>query len=181
MIDGTGGLEILCGPMYAGKSTELMHRLRRAQIGRQSIQVFKPSTDTRGNTFKLSSHDKVEFEATPVANSQEVLDRVFPETQVVGLDEAQFFDDGIVQVAQTLADRGVRVIVAGLDTDYRAEPFGSMPALLAIAETVDKLTAVCMVCGGPATRTQRLSDSHDLVEIGAQGKYEARCRKHHEL
>lgn len=175
-----GHVEVICGPMYSGKSTEMMRRLRRARIGRQKVQVFKPKLDTRGDMEKVSSHDKVEFQAIPVETPRAILGYALDdETQVVGIDEAQFFDESIVSVVQMLADRGIRVIIAGLDTDFQFKPFGAMPALLVLAESVDKLTAVCTVCGEPATRTQRLTESKELVIPGAAGQYEARCRKHH--
>lgn len=183
----SGGVEVITGPMFSGKSDELIRRLRRARIARQRIRVFKPSLDTRFEEDKVTSHAGTEFEATPVDRTSEILDQVTEDTTVVGIDEAQFFDGEILHVVQTLADRGVRVIVAGLDTDFRGEPFGPMPTLMAQAEQVDKLYAICMVCGDPATRTQRLINGRParyddpVVVVGASELYEARCRRHHQV
>lgn len=183
----SGSVEVITGSMFSGKTDELIRRLRRARIARQRIQVFKPSIDTRYGNDKLTSHAGSEFEATPVDHAGEILEKVDPKTTVVGIDEAQFFEDEICEVVQRLADRGVRVIVAGLDTDFRGEPFGPMPALMAQAERVDKLHAICMVCGAPASRTQRLINGRPahyndpVVVVGASELYEARCRQHHEV
>jgi thymidine kinase len=183
----SGRVEVIAGSMFSGKTEELIRRLRRAEIARQKIQVFKPKIDIRFGEEKLASHSGAEFEATPVENAQEILELVEDSTTVVGVDEAQFFDPGITSVVQTLADQGLRVIVAGLDNDFRGEPFGTMPVLMAQAEEVDKLHAICMVCGSPASRTQRLIDGHPanyddpIVIIGASQMYEARCRSHHEV
>lgn len=176
-----GHIEVICGCMFSGKSSEMIRRLKRAKIAGQKIQVFKPVIDDRWGTSQVSTHDRVEFQALPVHSSHDILQGLSSDTQVVGIDEVQFFDSSIVSVVQILADKGIRVIIAGLDMDYQGKPFGPMPDLLAIAEFVDKLTAVCMVCGAPATRTQRLTESDALVEVGDKGKYEARCRKHHEF
>ncbi len=179
-----GHIEVICGPMFSGKSTEMIRRLKRAEIAKQKVQVFKPDIDDRWDISHVCTHDQVEFRTLPalsVRSSHDILQNLSPDTQVVGIDEAQFFDPGIITVAQAIAQKGVRVIIAGLDSDFRGMPFGPMPDLLAIAEFVDKLTAVCMVCGAPATRTQRLTESDALVEVGDKGKYEARCRKHHEV
>ncbi len=180
-----GSVEIIVGSMFSGKTDELIRRLRRAKIARQKLQVFKPSIDTRFGEEKLASHAGAEFEATPIEHSGVILQRLDADTTVVAVDEAQFFDEEIVNVVQELADRGIRVLVAGLDTDFRGEPFGSMPTLLAQAEHVDKLHAICMVCGDDACRTQRLIDGKParyddpVVVVGASEMYEARCRAHH--
>ncbi|MFZ5809012.1 MAG: thymidine kinase [Chloroflexota bacterium] len=181
----TGSVEVITGSMFCGKTDELIRRLRRAAIARQKVQVFKPAIDTRYATEKVTSHAGSEFEAKPIMQAKEILLYLDEEATVVAIDEAQFFDDEIIPLVQDLADRGVRVIIAGLDTDFRGEPFGPMPVLMAIAERVDKLQAICMVCGEPATRTQRLvngqpANYHDpVVIVGAAEMYEARCRKHH--
>jgi thymidine kinase len=187
MRQPAGGVEVITGSMFSGKTDELIRRLRRAKIARQQIQVFKPAVDTRFEDDKVTSHAGTEFEATPVAAAEDVLSSVDGETTVVGVDEAQFFDEGITRVVQAMADRGLRVLVAGLDTDFRGEPFGPMPALMSQAERVDKLHAICMVCGGDASRTQRLIDGKParyddpVVVVGASELYEARCRQHHEV
>lgn len=182
-----GGVEVVTGSMFSGKTDELIRRLRRARIARQSIQVFKPSVDTRYDEGKVTSHAGSEFEAEVVERAGLIPGRLQPETTVVGIDEAQFFDRDILEVVQGLADSGLRVIVAGLDTDFRGEPFGPMPDLMALAEVVDKLHAICMVCGELASRTQRLIDGRParfddpIVVVGAAELYEARCRRHHEV
>jgi len=183
----TGIVEVICGSMFSGKTDELIRRLRRARIARQKIQVFKPAIDNRYAESKVTSHAGTEFEAVPIDSSFEIIHYLDPDTTVVAIDEAQFFDADIIQVVQTLADRGVRVLVAGLDTDFRGEPFGPMPVLIAQAEQVDKLQAICMVCGEPATRTQRLLNgkpahyNEPVVVVGASEMYEARCRAHHQV
>lgn len=183
----SGGVEVITGSMFSGKTDELIRRLRRAKIARQQIQVFKPSVDTRFESGKVTSHAGTEFEATPVPAADDVLTRLEDGTTVVAVDEAQFFDDRITDIVQVLADRGIRVLVAGLDTDFRGEPFGPMPALMCQAEHVDKLHAICMVCGDDASRTQRLIDGkparydEPVVVVGASEMYEARCRLHHEV
>jgi thymidine kinase len=183
----TGSIEVITGSMFCGKTDELIRRLRRAKIARQSVQVFKPVIDDRYAIEKVTSHAGSEFDAMPVACSTDILKRLEPGTTVVGIDEAQFFDPEIDSLVQTLADRGVRVIVAGLDTDFRGEPFGPMPGLMAKAEVVDKLHAICMVCGESASRTQRLVDGQPahyddpVVIVGAAELYEARCREHHQV
>lgn len=183
----SGSIEVVTGSMFSGKTDELIRRLRRARIARQKVQVFKPAIDDRYAVEKVKSHAGNEFEALPIECSADVLKNLDADTSVVGIDEAQFFDVGIVDVAKQLADRGVRVIVAGLDMDFRGEPFGVMPVLMAIAERVDKLQAICMVCGEPASRTQRLVNgrparySDPVVIVGAAEMYEARCRQHHEV
>jgi thymidine kinase len=183
----TGSLEVITGSMFSGKTDELIRRLRRATIARQKVQVFKPVIDDRYSVEKVTSHAGGEFAAEPVSVAKEILERLNADTTVVAIDEAQFFDDDVIQIAQGLADRGLRVIAAGLDTDFRGEPFGPIPVLMAKAEVVDKLHAICMVCGEPANRTQRLVNGapahyHDpIVIVGAAELYEARCREHHEV
>lgn len=174
---GVGWLEVICGSMFSGKSEELIRRLRRAQIARQHVQSFKPEIDDRYGTTHIVSHSAAAIEAEVAPSSGALLERVRPETQVVGIDEAQFFDAGIVQVAHALADRGVRVIVAGLDQDYQGRPFDPIPALLATAEHITKTMAVCTRCGAPANRSQRLVENADRVVVGGAGAYEARCRR----
>ncbi len=184
----TGGwIEVICGSMFSGKTEELIRRLRRARIAKQNIQVFKPAIDTRYADREVTSHNGLQFEATPVQDTDELRTRIAEETTVVGIDEAQFFQDEIVELCTRLADEGLRVIVAGLDMDFRGEPFGPVPALLAQAEQVDKLQAICVKCGGPASRTQRLIDGQPaayddpVILVGASEVYEARCRGCHEV
>jgi len=172
-----GWIEVVVGSMFSGKSEELIRRLRRAQIARQKVQIFKPKIDTRYDDDHIVSHSDMRILSTTVANSRELLERVEDDTEVVGIDEGQFFDLELPMVCNTLADRGKRVIVAGLDQDYLGKPFEPMPQLLAIAEYITKTLAICMVCGNPANHTQRLIASGDRVLVGAQGMYEARCRR----
>lgn len=185
MDEQRGRIEVVCGSMFSGKSEELIRRVRRAQIARQRVQVFKPALDDRFDRRQVASHDGARVEAMPVRGSREILEYLESATTVVAIDEAQFLDRDIVEVAETLADRGMRVIVAGLDMDFRGEPFGAMPEILALAEMVDKLQAICMVCGAPASRTQRLVNGRPaqytdpIIMLGAQEAYEARCREHH--
>jgi thymidine kinase len=183
-----GSLEVIVGPMFSGKTDELIRRLRRARIARQKVQVFFPAIDSRYAGYeygKLTSHAGSEFDAVPVRRAQDILRAVEEETGVVGIDEAQFFDDDILPIVEKLVAAGVRVIVTGLDTDFRGEPFGPIPSLMAQAERLDKLQAICMVCGEPASRTQRLTSgkpaaAHEpVVVVGAGEMYEARCRAHH--
>jgi thymidine kinase len=187
MKHDTGSIEVITGSMFSGKTDELIRRLRRATIARQKVQVFKPVIDNRYAVEKVTSHAGSDYEAIPIRHASEIITCLEPATTVVAIDEAQFFDDEVIQIAHTLADRGLRVIVAGLDTDFRGEPFGPMPVLMAQAERVDKLQAICMVCGEPATRTQRLVNGHParyddpVVIVGAAELYEARCRQHHEV
>ncbi|HOM66479.1 MAG TPA: thymidine kinase [Brevefilum fermentans] len=182
-----GVVEVICGSMFCGKTEELIRRLTRARIAKQSVQVFKPCVDYRYSPAKVTSHSGFNFDAQPVEKSEEILQFLEPETTVVGIDETQFFDADIVGVVETLARRNLRVIVSGLDTDFRGEPFGCMPELMARAEFVDKLHAICMVCGETASRTQRLVNGkpahydEPIVVIGANEMYEARCRTHHEV
>jgi thymidine kinase len=183
----SGSLEVVCGSMFSGKTEELIRRLRRATIAKEKVQVFKPAVDIRYAVEKVTSHAGMNFDALPVKCSKDILAHLDPDTQVVGVDEAQFFDSEIIDVVQSMANRGVRVIVAGLDQDFRGDPFGSMPMIMALAERVEKLTAICMTCGEAASRTQRLVNGkpahyHDpVVIVGAAEMYEARCRKHHEV
>ena len=172
-----GWIEVIVGSMFSGKSEELIRRLRRAQIARQKVQIFKPALDTRYATDHIVSHSEMRIPSNAVANARELLDQVAPDTEVVGIDEGQFFDAELPAVCNTLADQGKRVIVAGLDQDYLGKPFEPMPQLLAIAEYITKTLAICMVCGNPANHTQRLVASEDRVLLGTQGTYEARCRR----
>ena len=171
-----GWIEVIVGCMFSGKSEELIRRLRRAQIARQQVQIFKPIIDTRFSDDHIVSHSDMRIQSEAVATSRLLLERVGKDTEVVGIDEGQFFDLELPMVCNTLADRGVRVIVAGLDQDYLGKPFEPMPQLLAIAEYITKTHAICMVCGNPASHTQRLVASGDRVLVGASGLYEARCR-----
>jgi len=185
--DGRGRIEVICGSMFSGKSEELIRRVRRAEIARQRVAVFKPLLDDRYDRRQVASHDGARVEAVPVRESADILAQLPDGVTVAAIDEAQFLDAGIVDVAQALAGRGVRVIVAGLDMDFRGEPFGAMPRVMALAEAVDKLQAICMVCGAPASRTQRLVNGRPaaytdpIILIGAQEAYEARCREHHDV
>jgi thymidine kinase len=171
-----GWIEVVVGCMFSGKSEELIRRLRRAQIARQRVQIFKPIIDTRFADDHIVSHSDMRIKSQAVATSRMLLEKVADDAEVVGIDEGQFFDLELPMVCNTLADRGTRVIVAGLDQDYLGKPFEPMPQLLAIAEYITKTHAICMVCGNPASHTQRLVASGDRVLVGAQGLYEARCR-----
>ena len=182
-----GRLEVITGPMFCGKTDELLRRLRRAIIANQKIQVFKPGFDIRYSNEKVTSHAGNEYDATPIESTTEIPALLINDVTLVAIDEAQFFDEEIIPVVQDLVERGIRVIVGGLDMDFRGEPFGQMPLLLAQAEIVDKLHAICMVCGGEATRTQRLVDGEPayygdpIIIVGASEMYEARCRIHHQV
>jgi thymidine kinase len=182
-----GFIEVVCGSMFSGKTDELIRRLVRATIARQKVQVFKPAIDVRYAIEKVASHAGATYDAIPVQKSADIRSKLDKDTTVVGIDEAQFFDPEVVNVVRELASRDVRVIVAGLDTDFRGEPFGAMPVLMAEAEDVLKLHAICMVCGGNASRTQRLVNGKParyddpVVIVGASELYEARCRQHHEV
>ena len=182
-----GSIEVVVGSMFSGKTDELIRRLRRATIARQKVQVFKPEIDNRYDQGKVTSHAGSDYDAHPIQCAANILDLLEAETTVVAIDEAQFFDEQIAPIVQQLADNGMRVIVAGLDTDFRGEPFGMMPTLMAQAERVDKLHAICMQCGEPASRTQRLVNgmpahfNDPVVIVGASEMYEARCRAHHEV
>jgi thymidine kinase len=172
-----GWIEVIVGSMFSGKSEELIRRLRRAQIARQKVQIFKPQIDSRYADDHIVSHSEMRIPSVAVLSSRALLDQVAPDTEVVGIDEGQFFDQELPMICNTLADMGKRVIVAGLDQDYLGKPFEPMPQLLAIAEYITKTLAICMVCGNPANHTQRLVASEDRVLLGAQGTYEARCRR----
>jgi len=182
-----GRIELICGSMFSGKTEEMIRRLRRAVIARQQVQAFKPAIDSRYHLEKVTSHNGLHFEAQPVARAADILEAVAHDTDVVGIDEVQFFDDGIVAVCESLAEQGKRVICAGLDMDFRGLPFGAMPQLLARAEDVHKLHAICVVCGEEASRTQRLiggrpaSFDDPVVLVGAAEVYEARCRQCHRI
>jgi len=182
-----GWIEIVCGSMFSGKTEELIRLVRRAEIARQKVQVFKPTLDDRYTVEKVASHNGLHWEAIPVGSAQEILGLIEPDTTVVAVDEAQFFDWTIAQVCNQLADAGIRVIVAGLDMDFRGEPFGPIPLLMAQAERVTKLQAICVVCGAPASRTQRLingqpaSFNDPVIMVGASEVYEARCRHCHQV
>lgn len=183
----SGWIEVICGSMFSGKTEELLRRLRRAVIARQTVQLFKPAIDDRYGISTVASHNGMKWQGTVVENAAELLASVQPEATVIAVDEVQFFDQDIIAACNQLAQRGLRVIVAGLDTDFRGEPFGAIPVLLAEAEMVDKLHAICMKCGGEASRTQRLIDGRPafyedpVVLIGASEAYEARCRACHEV
>jgi thymidine kinase len=180
-----GWIEVIVGPMYGGKSEELIRRVKRAKIAKQKVQVFKPIIDNRYSKTEVVSHDGIKVEAICVDYSSHILELVDNDTDVVAIDEVQFFDAGIIEVCSKLADRDKRVICAGLDMDFRGEPFGAIAGVIAIAEFVDKIQAICIICGNPATRTQRLINgepakySDPIVLVGAHEAYEARCRKCH--
>jgi thymidine kinase len=176
MPQSTGWIEVVCGCMYSGKTEELIRRLRRAQIAKQKVTIFKPRVDNRYSTSQIVSHSEQALASIVVDNPLEIL-KLSENAQVVGVDEAQFFSSELIAICEELANQGRRVIVAGLDQDYRGVPFGPMPHLLAIAEYITKTLAICMVCGNPADKTQRITQSHELVLVGAKGVYEARCRK----
>jgi thymidine kinase len=172
-----GWIEVICGSMFSGKSEELIRRLRRAQIARQRVQIFKPRIDTRYSEDHIVSHSEQKIASQVVSSSKEIMDFIDIRTEVIGIDEAQFFDKDIVSVCNRLADMGKRVIVAGLDQDYMGRPFEPMPQLLAIAEYITKTLAICVRCGNPANRTQRLIQNDEVVVVGAAEIYEARCRR----
>lgn len=180
-----GWIELICGSMFSGKSEELIRRLVRAEIAKQKVQVFKPKLDDRYHAERVSSHSGYHYEATVVEDAAQIETLVAEDTDVVAIDEVQFFDWQVAELCERLANEGRRVILAGLDMDFRGEPFGPMPLLMAQAEVVDKLQAICMVCGAPASRTQRLIDGRaahyndPVIMVGASEVYEARCRRHH--
>ena len=182
-----GRLELICGSMFSGKTEELIRRLRRAEIAKQNVQVFKPAIDDRYHESQVTSHSGFGVDACPVQSSSDIAGLLNPATTVVAIDEVQFFDDGIISVCETLAGEGKRVICAGLDTDFRGEPFGPIPELMARAEYVRKLHAICIVCSEEASRTQRLINggpaAYDdpIVMVGANDVYEARCRQCHDV
>jgi len=173
----TGWIEVISGSMFSGKSEELIRRLRRAKIARQKVQVFKPEVDSRFSNDHIVSHSEMRHESAISRNAAEVLAKIDADTEVVGIDEGQFFDNELVSVANKLAQRGIRVIIAGLDQDYTGKPWEPMPQLLAIAEYITKTHAICMKCGQPANYTQRTFESEERVAVGGEGMYEARCRK----
>lgn len=187
MIHRTGRIEVICGSMFCGKTEELIRRVRRAIIAKQPIQVFKPLLDNRYGIESVSSHTGQIIDAVAVATPRDIYKHLIPETTVIAIDEVQFFDETILTVVDELAKRGLRVILAGLDMDFRGEPFGQMPELLCRAEEVMKLHAICVVCGENASRTQRLVNGQParyddpVILVGAQENYEARCRIHHEI
>lgn len=180
-----GYIEIVIGPMYSGKSEELIRRIKRAKIAKQNIVVFKPKIDDRYSKEDVVSHSGDSVNAIPINSAKEIYNFIDSKTQVVGIDEVQFFDEQIVEVAVDLADKGIRVIAAGLDMDFKGEPFGPTPKLLCVSEFVDKIQAICSVCGQPATRSQRLINGgparydDPIIQVGAVESYEARCRKCH--
>lgn len=182
-----GSIELICGSMFSGKTEELIRRMRRAVIAKQKVQAFKPAIDNRYEVEKITSHNGLHFEALPVNAAQEIYDHLESDTTVVAFDEVQFFDPNIVEICETLAEKGKRVICAGLDMDFRGVPFGLMPELMARAEHVDKLHAICVKCGEEASRTQRLIEGKPaafddpVVLVGAAEVYEARCRECHEV
>src|ERR671912_554436 len=172
----SGWIEVIAGSMFSGKSEELIRRLRRAKIARQKVQVFKPDIDSRFSENQIVSHSEMRHESANSRSAEEILAKVDADTEVVGIDEGQFFDNELVNVANVLAGRGVRVIIAGLDQDYTGKPWEPMPQLLAIAEYITKTHAICMRCGQPANYSQRTFESEERVAVGASDKYEARCR-----
>lgn len=172
-----GWIEVIVGPMFSGKSEELIRRLRRAEIARQRVQIFKPAIDARYSNTEIVSHSGLGIQSDNISQASEILAKIDPRTEVIGIDEGQFLGEPLVAEATRLADMGKRVIIAGLDTDYLGRPFVPMPTLLAIAEEITKLLAICMRCGNPAVHTQRLVASEDLIVVGAGGTYEARCRR----
>jgi thymidine kinase len=176
-IPNPGWIEVICGPMFSGKSEELIRRLRRAIIARKRVQAFKPAIDARYSESEIVTHADARMRSEAVNSSREILARLNSKTQVVGIDEANFFGAELVEVANQLASAGTQVIVAGLDTDFMGRPFPPMPDLLATAESITKVLAICMRCGKPAKHTQRLVESEDLILVGAAGSYEARCRQ----
>ena len=172
-----GWIEVVCGPMFSGKSEELIRRLRRAEIARQRVQIFKPGIDQRYANDHIVSHSELKIQSEGVKDWQELEKKLDWRTEVIGIDEAQFLGEGIVDLVVRLADMGKRIIIAGLDTDYLGRPFHPMPELLAVADDITKYLAICMQCGNPAKHTQRLVASEELVVVGAAGMYEARCRR----
>ena len=172
-----GWIEVICGPMFSGKSEELIRRLRRAMIARKRVQVFKPAIDTRYSATEIVSHGDIRMKSEVVSGAGEILKKMDWRTQVIGVDEANFMGPELIDVANQLADSGKQVIISGLDTDYMGRPFSPIPELLALAESITKTLAICMRCGNPAKHTQRLVESDDLIVVGAAGMYEARCRR----
>jgi thymidine kinase len=176
-LNDTGWIEVIVGSMFSGKSEELIRRLNRARIARQKVQVFKPKIDARYSVEEIASHSGQKHDSKPVTTAAELMDEIAPDTQVVGIDEGQFFDMGLVATVNELARRGKRVIVAGLDQDYTGKPFEPMPQLLSVAEFITKTHAICVKCGSTANYSQRTVESDARVEVGASDKYEARCRR----
>jgi thymidine kinase len=174
-----GWVEVVCGSMFSGKTEELIRRIKRAVYGKQRVQVFKPKLDNRYDADAVVSHSQLKLVSTPIERADEIYQHLKPDTEVVGIDEVQFLGPEVVRVVEELASRGVRVICAGLDQDYQGKPFEPMPQLLAIAEYITKELAICVVCGNPANRSQRLIAREERVLVGAAGSYEARCRKCH--
>lgn len=172
-----GWIEVVCGPMFSGKSEELIRRLRRARIARKRVQVFKPTIDNRYSANEIVSHADQRMQSEAVSSARDLQSKVDSRTQVIGIDEANFFGADLVEVTARWADSGIQVIVAGLDTDFMGRPFSPMPELLCLAESITKTLAICMRCGNPAKHTQRLIQSDDLIVVGAAGMYEARCRR----
>ena len=170
-----GSIEVICGSMFSGKTEELIRRLKRAKFAKQNVKIFKPCIDVRYSEDEVVSHDSHSIDSTPISSPEMMLD-IADDVQVVGVDEAQFFDNSIIEVVQTLANRGVRVIIAGLDTDFLGKPFGPMPALMAVAEDIQKVHAICVRCGSPANHSHRLSKSDELVVLGETDIYEPLCR-----
>ncbi len=183
----SGLVEVITGSMFCGKTEEMIRRLRRATIAKQRVEVFKPAIDDRYHHVKVVSHSGSDFDAIPIKKASDILEKYSKNTTVIAVDEAQFLDDELSEIVNTLAEKGIRVIVGGLDTDFRGEPFGPMPRIIAQAERVNKLHAICMVCGELASRTQRLVNGEpahyddDVVIVGANELYEARCRAHHSV
>ena len=174
-----GWIEVICGSMFSGKTEELIRRIKRAVYGKQRVQVFKPKLDDRYDETQVVSHSQLKLVSTPIERAEEIFYHLSIDTQVIGIDEVQFFGPEVVQVCEALANKGLRVICAGLDQDYQGRPFEPMPQLLAVAEYVTKELAICVVCGNPANRSQRLDSRGERVVVGAAGAYEARCRKCH--
>lgn len=187
LTNQNGWVEVICGSMFSGKSEELIRRVRRAKYGNLSVVVFKPMIDNRYEEDSVVTHNGSTIVAKPIDSSEEIYDHIDEETDIVGIDEAQFFDEGLIDVVDDLAKKGLRVIIAGLDTNFRGDPFGIMPELMAYSESVTKLNAICPICSSPASRTQRLINgkpaSYDdpIILVGASEAYEPRCRKHHEV
>jgi len=180
-IKHTGWIEVICGSMFSGKTEELIKRIRRVEYARQKIIVFKPKIDDRYDNINIVSHSQMQAPSIPINKAEEIYQHLTDDIQVVAVDEAQFFDETLIDICNDLADRGLRVIVAGLDQDYRGVPFGCMPQLLAIAEYVTKNLAICLTCGNPANRTQRTVHSGEQILVGSTESYEARCRNCHEV
>lgn len=178
---GSGSIEVICGPMFSGKTEELIRRVRRSQIARQKVQIFKPTIDDRYHATQVVSHSSLAIEGFPIKEAKDIFSNLHDSTRIVAIDEIQFFDQEIVEIVHKLARRGLRVICAGLDCDYRGIPFGPMPTLLAIADDVMKIKAICTVCGSSATKTYRKSKTGEQVQVGEADAYEARCRNHYEF